>query len=233
MMAGASSNFTPNPSSSPLPSSGQEGRQKSWIALRSARSPQEDASWLLQKLQNLVPTVRSQYRVYEDAVVEKVKDKILLACEHPVEACGFAVGAGIILMRGPRRFLLRHTLGRFKTEKQLLSEAESSLKEFTDSVEMLKKHGKNARVRAGFAEEHLQRGLTNMRSSGLEIQRLVNSIYKVESTSADLMHQLRTIPGRKSLELRAEVASMASELKDQRRKLEKKLVGLSELGIRV
>ncbi|XP_020108324.1 uncharacterized protein LOC109724080 isoform X1 [Ananas comosus] len=241
MAAEAASRSTPRPPPDPSPPRPkQEESSIPWrarsgeVSLGSARSPQESAPWPLLKLQNLIPTVKSQYKVYEDAFVEKVKEGILLAREHPVEVCGVAVAAGFILLPGPRRFLLRQTIGRFKTEKQLLTEAELRLKEFSESVEELKKDSTNILKRTGFGEEHLQRGSTNLRSTGRQIQRLVNSTYKVGATAEDLMHRLRTIPGRDSLELRAEqVASMASDLKNQRRELQQKIVKISELGIRV
>lgn len=47
--------------------------------------------------------------------------------------------------------------------QQLLTEAELRLKEFSESVEELKKDSTNILKRTGFGEEHLQRGSTNLR----------------------------------------------------------------------
>ncbi|KAG8063549.1 hypothetical protein GUJ93_ZPchr0003g18143 [Zizania palustris] len=48
-----------------------------------------------------------------------------------------------------------------------------------------------------------------------------------------LMDRLQTIPTKQSLELRAEVASMASDLKSQRYGLEERINKISEYGVRV
>ncbi|URD93419.1 hypothetical protein MUK42_01777 [Musa troglodytarum] len=175
-------------------------------AIGSAQSSQQTSPRPLEKFQDLMLRVRSHWQAYEDALVHNAKDKLLVAYDHPLEACGIAVVAGILLLRGPRRFLYRKTLGRFKTEEGRLTEAESFLREINESVAKLKKESKNILTKVSYGEEDLQRGRTKIRATGHEIQRLNKSIYKIESEAADLMEELRTIPGRTALELRAEAS---------------------------
>nr|CAB3504803.1 unnamed protein product [Digitaria exilis] len=179
------------------PAQGEEG---------SSTSP-----WPLRKLQNFAPGLWSQYKAYEDAVVDNTKgtiaDALVLVKEHQVEAIGCATVAGFILFRGPRRFLYRNTFGRFKTEKDLLNDAEQSMLEYKKSIENLKRESKYTLDKVAIGESDLQRGRTDLRSTGKQIQSLVGSIYKAESTAAGLMDRLRTIPTRQSLELRAEASS--------------------------
>ncbi|XP_062211102.1 RGS1-HXK1-interacting protein 1 [Phragmites australis] len=193
--------------------------------------------WPLRKLQSFTPGLLSQYKTYEDAIVESTKgtiaDALVLVREHQAEAIGCATVAGFILFRGPRRFLYRNTLGRFKTEKDLLNDAEQSMMEYKTSIESLKKDSKYTLDKIAIGESDLQRGRTDLRSTGKQIQALIGSIYKAESTAAGLMDRLRTIPTRQSLELRAEVASMASDLKNKRYVLEERINKISEYGIRV
>ncbi|KAL6902225.1 hypothetical protein ACP4OV_005101 [Aristida adscensionis] len=193
--------------------------------------------WPLRKLQSFAPGLWSQYKAYEDAVVEGTKgtiaDAMVLVREHQTEAIGCATVAGLILFRGPRRFLYRKTLGRFKTEKDLLNDAEQSMMEYKKTIESLKKDSKYTLDKIAIGESDLQRGRTDLRSTGKQIQGLIGSIYKAESTAAGLMDRLRTIPTRQSLELRAEVASMASDLKNQRYVLEERINKISEYGVRV
>ncbi|GKE70204.1 hypothetical protein Tco_1528276, partial [Tanacetum coccineum] len=59
----------------------------------------------------------SQYRSYEDWVFGKIKDQITVASEHPALTAGIGITSALLLMRGPRRFLFRRTLGRFQTEE--------------------------------------------------------------------------------------------------------------------
>ncbi|XP_020275206.1 uncharacterized protein LOC109849748 [Asparagus officinalis] len=198
------------------------------------RSPLISSPFLpLQKLQEVMPGLTSQYKIYEDAFVQKVKDGLLIVRENPAASGGIAVASGLLLMRGPRRFLFRNTLGRLQSEETKILKTEASLKELSQSVEKLKKESKNMILRTGFGEEELLRGRTKIRDAGHEIQRLSKSVYKIESQAADLMDGLRAMPGRSALKLRAEVASMASDLKQQRRDLNKKILKIAELGIRV
>ncbi|CAN6312943.1 unnamed protein product [Urochloa humidicola] len=193
--------------------------------------------WPLRKLQSLAPGLWSQYKVYEDAVVQSTKgtiaDALVLVKEHQVEAIGCATVAGFVLFRGPRRFLYRNTFGRFKTEKDLLNDAEESMMEYKASIQNLKKESKYTLDKVAIGESDLQRGRTDLRSTGKQIQSLIGSIYKAESTAAGQMDRLRTIPTRQSLELRAEVASMASDLKNQRCALQERINKISEYGVRV
>ncbi|XP_004984525.1 uncharacterized protein LOC101782823 isoform X2 [Setaria italica] len=189
--------------------------------------------WPLRKLQSFTPGLWSQYKVYENAVVESTKDALVLVKEHQAEAIGCATVAGFILFRGPRRFLYRNTFGRFKTEKDLLNDAEESMMEYKTSIANLKKESKYTLDKVAIGESDLQRGQTDLRSTGKQIQSLIGSIYKAESTAAGLMDRLRTIPTRQSLELRAEVASMASDLKNQRYALQERINKISEYGVRV
>ncbi|KQK21887.1 uncharacterized protein LOC100838509 [Brachypodium distachyon] len=193
--------------------------------------------WPLRKLQSFSPGLWSHYKAYEDVFVERAKvtisDALVLASGHQAEAIGCATVAGFILLRGPRRFLYRNTLGRFKTEKDLLNDAEQSMIEYKTSIENLRKESKYTLDKVVIGESDLQRGRTDLRSTGKQIQSVISSIYKAESTAAGLMDRLRTIPTRQSLELRAEVASMASDLKSQRYVLEERVNRISEYGVRV
>lgn len=193
--------------------------------------------WPLSKLQSFATCMRSQYKAYEDVFVERAKvtisDALVLANEHQAEAVGCATVAGFIFLRGPRRFLYRNTLGRFKTEKDLLNDVEESMIEYKTSIENLRKNSKYTLDKVVIGESDLQRGRTDLRSTGKQIQSVIGSIYKAESTAAGLMDRLRTIPTRQSLELRAEVASMASDLKKQRYVLEQRVNQISEYGVRV
>ncbi|THU58886.1 hypothetical protein C4D60_Mb03t19200 [Musa balbisiana] len=191
-------------------------------AVGSAQSSQQRSPRPLEKFQDLMLKVRSHWQAYEDALVHNTKDELLVAYDHPLEACGVAVVAGILLLRG-----------RFKTEEERLTEAESFLREINESVTKLKKESKNILTKVSYGEEDLLRGRTKIRAAGHEIQRLNKSIYKIESEAADLMEELRTIPGRTALELRAEVAPMTSSLKNQRLELNERVTKISELGIRV
>ncbi|XP_022988252.1 uncharacterized protein LOC111485561 [Cucurbita maxima] len=200
-------------------------------AIRSARSLQEASSSHIRSFQDFVPQAASQFKTHEDAFFRKVKDEFMIAREHPAATIGVALSAALLVMRGPRRFLFRHTLGRFQTEEAIFSKAEKHVKELNLSVDLMKKESKKLLERAALAEKDMKYGYNELMNAGSQIQHLSRSIYKAEAQAADLMEGLREISGRDALKLRAEVASMAMFLKRHRSSLENRAMKVSELGI--
>lgn len=184
-------------------------------------------------LQNFLPKAVSQYRTYEDAFFNKVKDGLIVAKEHQALGVGFAVSAALLAMRAPRRFLFRNTLGRFQSEEARYASAEKNVKDLNLSVDLLKKESIKLLERTTLAEKEMKYGHTELTITGAQLQRLAKSSYKVEAQAADLIDRLRHIPSREALTLRAEVASLASTLKRQRSAMDKRIMKISELGIAV
>lgn len=201
--------------------------------IESTRSLHHNSSNHLRNLQDFVPQAAAQYRSYEDAFFNKIKDEMMRVREHPAQAAGLAITAAFILMPGPRRFLFRHTLGRLQSEEAHFVRAEKNVKELNISVDLMKKESQKLLERAQLAEKDMKYGHTELMNAGSQIQRLAKSVYKVEAQAADLMDGLREIPGREALTLRAEVASMTSHLKRQRTALHKRIMKISDLGVPV
>ncbi|KAM7528379.1 hypothetical protein LguiB_031789 [Lonicera macranthoides] len=111
--------------------------------------------------------------------------------------------------------------------------AEKNVKELSLSVDLMKKERVKLLERASFAENEMKDGHAKLMSAGSQIQSLAKSVYKAEAKAADLMDALREIPGREALKLRAEVASMASVLRQERTGASKKIMKISELGVNV
>ncbi|PIA24652.1 hypothetical protein AQUCO_193900001v1 [Aquilegia coerulea] len=84
------------------------------------------------------------------------------AREHPAIAGGVAVATGLLLMRGTRRFLFRHTLGRLQSEEALYNKAERNVKKLNLSVDLMKKESKKLLERAAFAKTDMKRGHTEV-----------------------------------------------------------------------
>ncbi|XP_031121393.1 RGS1-HXK1-interacting protein 1 [Ipomoea triloba] len=202
-------------------------------AIRSARLLQNTSSGHLRSLQDFLPQLSSQYKAYEDAFVQKVKDEVEIAREHPVVVGGIAVATGLIFMRGPRRFLFRNTLGRFQSEEAQFNKAEKNVKELKLSVDLMKKESRKLFERAAIAHNDMKRGHSELMNAGTRIQNLAKAVNKAEAQATDLMDLLREIPGREPLKLRAEVASMASHLRQQKAAMDKRIAKISELGVPV
>ncbi|KAJ8529027.1 hypothetical protein K7X08_035862 [Anisodus acutangulus] len=206
-------------------------QQSTDSAIRSARSIQNTSSTHLRTLQDFTPKIKAQYRTYEEVFFRKIKDELVTAREHPAMAGGIGIAAGLLLMRGPRRFLFRQTLGRLQSEEAKFSKAEKNVKELNVSVDLMKKESKKLLERAALAEKDMKSGHSDLMLAGNQIQSVAKSVYKVEAQAADLMDVLREIPGREALKLRAEVAFMASHLRQQRTAIDKRIVKISELGL--
>ncbi|KAI3523546.1 hypothetical protein L1887_01746 [Cichorium endivia] len=202
-------------------------------AVRSARSLQQNSSTHIRTLQDHVVQYTAQYRSYEDLVFNKIKDQITIAREHSTLSTGIAITAALLLLRGPRRFLFRRTLGRFQTEEAQITKAANNVKHLTVSVRLMKNESEKLLERAVLAENEMTYGYGELKNAGGQIKSLAKSVQKAESQAKDLVDDLREIPGRDALRLRGEVANMASSLKDKRLAMNKRIMRISELGIRV
>ncbi|CAH9073064.1 unnamed protein product [Cuscuta epithymum] len=239
-----------SPAQLPLPSTEPHQRNKPWhtyisedlprtvqestdSAIRSARSFQNSSSFHLRSLQVFLPQLSSQYKAYEESFFQKVKDAVGITREHQTLVGGVSAVTAIMLMRGPRRFLFRNTLGRLQSEEARYNKAESNVKELSISVDLVKKESKKLLERVALAHREMTHGQSELKNAGIRIQRLAKAVNKAEAQASDLMDLLREIPGREPIKLRAEVASMASHLHQQKSALDKRVVKISELGVPV
>ncbi|KAH1243350.1 RGS1-HXK1-interacting protein 1 [Glycine max] len=218
----SSSDGEPSPSLASI----AENLQRS--AIQSARTVQHSTINHFRAFQNFLPEAVPQYRTYEDAFVNKVKDGLMIAKENPALSAGLAVSGALLAMRAPRRFLFRHTLGRFQSEEVRYARTEKNVKDLGLSVDLLKKESVKLLQRTALAEKEMKYGHTELVSAGTQFQQLAKSAYKVETRAADLLDKLRYIPSREAL-----VASMASNLKRQRSSLNKRIMKINELGVPV
>nr|VDD40415.1 unnamed protein product [Brassica oleracea] len=216
-------------------------------AIRSARSLRENSTSQFLSIQDLIPHALTQYKTYENAFFSKVTEELINAKEHPAAAAGIGLAAGLVLMRGittsslitfhirsiQKRFLFRRTLGRFQSEEAQFLRAEKHVQDLNMSVDLMKKESSKLLERSALAEKDMKRGLSELMNSGNNIHRLAKSVHKVECEAAGLMDGLRQIPGREAIKLRAEVASMTSLLRQKRIALNKRIMGMSELGVPV
>ncbi|KAL8480887.1 hypothetical protein ACS0TY_027419 [Phlomoides rotata] len=213
-----------------LPRSVQESADS---AIRSARSLHESSSTHLRSLRDFIPQIGTRYTYYEEAFFDKVKDELKNIREHPALAAGVAVTGCLLLIPGPRRFLFRKTLGRLQSEEAQFVRAENNIRELTLSVDLMKNESKKLLERSVLAEKDMERGYSDLRGAGNQIQSLAKSVYKAEAAADDLMNLLREIPSGEVLKLRAEVASMSSHLRQQRSAMNKRILKISELGVPV
>eukprot|EP00246_Nothoceros_aenigmaticus_P007231 TRINITY_DN20906_c0_g1_i1.p1 TRINITY_DN20906_c0_g1~~TRINITY_DN20906_c0_g1_i1.p1 ORF type:complete len:310 (+),score=40.88 TRINITY_DN20906_c0_g1_i1:160-1089(+) len=187
----------------------------------------------LETAQGFLHTAGGYYKKYEDIFFNHVKDGIRVASDHPTVTGGVLSASALLLMRTPRRLLFRMTIGRFQSEEAMLTNAENKVKEMRQSVDLLKNEGRKLEERAKLAEEEYQRGRSKLKSTGGQLVSLVKNVYKTENGASGLMANLRELPGREAIKLRAEVAAMAAEAKEQRQQLNRTMTRIASHGIPV
>ncbi|KAH9572144.1 hypothetical protein CY35_02G131200 [Sphagnum magellanicum] len=216
---------------------GRKALQSKDDALKTAKSQlgqlQDASSHHLTTAQNIAHTVSQQYAVYEDIFFSKLKEGVHTISRYPNVAYGVFGVTTLLALRTPRRLLFRLTIGRFQSEEAMYARAEAKVKEMRQSVDLLKNETRKLEERARLAEEELQRGRTKLKNTGGQLSSLVRSIYKTESHARGLMDSLRELPGREALRLRAEVAAMSAEAKQQRGVLDKRVTQIANYGIPV
>nr|XP_023882030.1 uncharacterized protein LOC111994392 isoform X1 [Quercus suber] len=107
--------------------------------------------------------LKSDYATYEDLLVGKIKEGVVIASSHPLITGGVAAGLGLTVLKRPRRFLYYKTLRLFASEESLLSRADSQVKELRQSIDLLKAESEKLEKRALHGEEELLRGRTKLR----------------------------------------------------------------------
>jgi hypothetical protein len=183
--------------------------------------------------QKLGNRVKDEYFHYEGIFFKKLKDGVHIAAQNPNVTYGVLGVTALLALRTPRRLLYRHTIGRFQSEQAMLARAETKVKEMRQTVDILRNESKKLEERARLAEEELLRGRTKLKNTGTQLSSLSRSAYKTETAARGLVDNLRDLPGREALRLRAEVAAMTSEAKQQRSVLDKRVSKIAGYGISV
>lgn len=176
---------------------------------------------------------KQEYWHYEGLFFKKLKEGVHVAAQNPNITYGVLGVTAILALRTPRRFLYRQTLGRLQSEEAMLARAETKVKEMRQTVDGLRNETKKLEERARLAEEEMTRGRTKLKNTGSQLSSLSRNAYKTESSARALMDNLRDLPGREALRLRAEVAAMTSEAKQQRGVLDKRVSKIAGYGIPV
>jgi len=216
---------------------GQKALSSTDEAIKTARVQinhlQDASSHHFEAAQKFGNRAKQEYFHYEGLFFNKLKDGVHIAAQNPNVTYGILGVTAIFALRTPRRLLYRHTIGRFQSEQALLARAETKVKEMRQTVDILRNETKKLEERAKLAEEELLRGRTKLKNTGTQLNRLSRSAYKTESSARGLMDNLRDLPGRDALRLRAEVAAMTSEAKQQRNGLDKRVSKIAGYGISV
>lgn len=177
--------------------------------------------------------IKSQYNAYEDLLVGKIKEGVLVAASHPVITCGATAALGLVVFKRPRRILYYNTKRLFVSDESLVSSASAEVQELRKSIDLLKAEVEKMEKNALHAEEQFLHGRTKLRQAGKQIRNVIQSAYKIERQAGGLKDILGELPKREASLFRSQVSGLASEAKQEKNSLAKEVSKISNYGISV
>ncbi|GAQ81224.1 hypothetical protein KFL_000740240 [Klebsormidium nitens] len=189
------------------------------------------ASEQVEEAKTFVNKSAEVYKQYENLVFDHLQKGVYWSFSHP-----FAAGASSLLLlsvvaKGPRRFLVRNTVGRFWNEEALLSSAERRVEALRQDVGLLKQEREKLDERVNLGLVEFQSGYQKLRDAGARVSSLSRTVMKTENRAAGLKDDLRELPARQAIKLRADVATLEAEAHAYRKALEKRLASLARLQV--
>ncbi|PRW57141.1 Uncharacterized conserved UCP022280 [Chlorella sorokiniana] len=133
-----------------------------------------------------------------------------IAVDYRQESIAAGVVAAAVLLPGPRRFLFRHTLGRFRSEEAMFRSAESRYATLRDRVEAQHGELQTLQERLKAAEGEYARSLSNLRSAASDLQGLSSRVHSSSKAANALVRDLRELPSKAALQLRSDAANTAA-----------------------
>lgn len=187
----------------------------------------------VQEAKTFANKVSEEYFKYEDITLRHVKRGVQYGIDNPAYAAATAATVLLFTNRGSRRFLYRNTLGRFRSEEADILNSERQVKDVRTNLDIYKLDMEKLQERADVAESEFVSGRRKLKATGSELHRLWKNYNKVEEYAKSLKETARDLPARESIRLRAEAASLASEAKQNKNSLGKRIYGIAKLGINV
>ncbi|EFN54813.1 hypothetical protein CHLNCDRAFT_134807 [Chlorella variabilis] len=183
------------------------------------------------RLQRFYDTGLAHYQATEQQALELMKQGVrFVRKEHPEASMATGVAAFFVLLPGPRRFLLRHTIGRFRSEEAMFKSAEqryAGLKEKAEghNGELQKLQASTAvtQERLQLAELEYQRGRAKLKSTAGELESLASRVRGSSKAAKRLITDLRELPSKQALQLRSDAANTANTVGNQAKVLDKAL----------
>ncbi|GAB2224293.1 hypothetical protein Droror1_Dr00005046 [Drosera rotundifolia] len=190
----------------------------------------QTASAHSQQTLELVKGLKDDFDEYEARAFGKIKEGILAA---PVATGAVAAGLGLLLLKGPRRFLYYKTLRLFQSPEASLAKADNEFKELRQTFERLKAESDMLEKKASVGEQELIRGRTKLRQAGTLIHKALYSADKIEKRASGLKDALLELPRSDAVRFRTQVSNLVAEVKQEKRVLSKEVSKISNYGISV
>ncbi|CAL9047764.1 RGS1-HXK1-interacting protein 1-like [Musa acuminata AAA Group] len=190
-----------------------------------------DSSESLEEAKVKIAWAKDHYAAAEEVALAKMKDGIVDAALHPALSCGIAAGLGLVLLKGPRRFLIRNTRRIFVSEESMLSSAQVKVKELQQSVNLVTNESKKLEDRATRAVEDMKRGQKRLIEEGHQIQNQLNFAAGIERQIMSLKGRLNELPKADASRYQSQVSTISSQIKQEKKALNGALSRIINHGI--
>ena len=146
-----------------------------------------------------------------------LKGGLRLARENQAAALGAGTALALVALPGPRGFLWRLAVTRLRSPEGLFRSASRRQEELAGRLEVQRQEGQKLVERARLAGEELRRGRSKLAAARRELEALEGRLGGTEGALRSVAEDLRVLPMKAAVELRAQVASEAAGAAQQRR----------------
>eukprot|EP00884_Botryococcus_braunii_P022220 jgi/Botrbrau1/8682/Bobra.0087s0035.1 len=180
--------------------------------------------------QTLLDTAVAHTQALEEQIFGKVKEGVDYAMDNKALTYTVLGVAAFVILPGPRRFLFRNTIGRFRSEEAMYKSAEVRAKALAQAVEEQNAEAGKLDLRLAAAIEQWETGRSKVRATARQLQSLQKQARSTEKSGQSLIGLLRELPSKQALALRSEVAKEVAAARAQRSALDKQLWSLTKKG---
>jgi len=146
-----------------------------------------------------------------------LKGGLRLVRENQATALGAGTALALVALPGPRSFLWRLAVTRLRSPEGLFRSASRRQEELAGRLEVQRQEGQKLVERARLAGEELRRGQSKLAAARRELEALEGRLGATERGLRGVAEDLRVLPMKAAVELRAQVASDAAGAAQQHR----------------
>ncbi|PSC72249.1 Uncharacterized conserved UCP022280 [Micractinium conductrix] len=176
------------------------------------------------RVQQFVDTGKAHYEATEAQALDAFRAGVrFVTKEHPEASLAGGIAAAALLLPGPRRFLLRNTLVRFRSEEAMFRSAEARYAGLVERVEAQQGELAKLQDRLHSAETEYVSALRSLKSAAGDLQSLGSRAEGSSKAARGLVSELRQLPSKAALQLRSDAANAAAAAGSQAKAVEKAL----------
>ncbi|KAJ4804105.1 alanine-tRNA ligase [Rhynchospora pubera] len=178
-----------------------------------------------------VEWIKSQYAFHEEIAVEKIKEGVEVARSHPGLSVAAATGVGLILLKGPRQYLIQTLRRTFVSNEVLISSAKTEVNGLRQSLNLITNENRKLMERSLNAERQFEKGMTTIKEEGRAIERQLRNIKHIENDIRDLKEVLHQLPRPQASPFKSQASNLESEIKREKKVLSSALSRILNYGV--